>query len=176
MLIPGWLFVVLMFPGAIVHETAHRFFRRLAGVRVAELTYFQHGGSRGASTRDRPRGGARFIAIGIGPFIVNSLLAVMISLPATVPALHFASAAPLDYVLIWLGVSVGMYSFPALSDARAIRRALAEPEVPRWARAIGVPVANLLYLCAVGSLGWLDLVYGTLVALVVPGLLVRVLA
>jgi hypothetical protein len=116
------------------------------------------------------------ILIGIGPFFVNSILGALIALPAVIPVLRFEAGTPLDYFLIWLGVSIAMHAFPSTGDAKSIWRAVQSGKMPGAARFVATPVVGLIYLCAVGSMFWLDLIYGMALAMLFPNLLVSLLA
>ncbi|WP_438444892.1 hypothetical protein [Gorillibacterium sp. sgz5001074] len=96
-------------------------------------------------------------------------------MPAVIPVIQFESAGVLDYVLIWLGVSVAMHAFPSTGDAGNIWSLLKRRETPVLVKLAGAPIVGLIYLGAVGSFFWLDAVYGVAVAGLMPYLLVHVI-
>ena len=116
------------------------------------------------------------ILIGIGPFLLNTLLGAIIASPAAIPVLQFKSAGPFDYVLIWLGISIAMHAFPSIGDAEGIWKIVRTPSVPMILRVIAAPIVVVIQIVSIGSLFWLDAIYGGLVAMAVPQILITLLA
>jgi len=54
----------------------------------------------------------------VGPLLINSILCVIICFPAFMPVRIFHIDHPLSFFLLWLGVSIGMHSFPSTHDAQ----------------------------------------------------------
>ncbi len=175
-LIPGWLIAIATFPGVIVHEIAHQFFCKVLRIAVLDVCYFRIGNPAGYVVHEATKSTYQTILIGVGPFLVNTVVGAVIAAPAVIPVFQFEAGSPLDYVLIWLGVSIAMHSFPSTGDAQSIWSALWSGDAPLLARLAGAPLVLLIYAGAVGSVVWLDLVYGATVAWAVPKLLVSVLA
>jgi hypothetical protein len=176
MIVPGFLISVLTFPGVVVHELAHQLFCMLARVAVFEVCYFRLGNPAGYVLHEKPRKFSQHLLIGIGPLFVNTIIGAVIALPAAIPVLQFGAGSPVDYVLIWLGVSIAMHSFPSTGDAKAIWQAMWQPEVPLILSFICVPVVGAIYLLALGSIFWLDLAYGIAVVAFFPNLMTTLLA
>src|SRR5215204_4714963 len=167
--LPGILITVVTFPGVIVHELAHQLFGRLYKIPVFKVVYFQAQNPAGYVIHDVPANKFQSVMISIGPFFINTILGALIALPASLPVLHFGHAAsPLDAVLIYLGVSISMHAFPSTGDAAAIWQSVNEGGTPLWVKIIAYPVVGLIYLGALGSFFWLDLVYGIAVVMGVP--------
>ena len=176
MFIPGSVISVATFPGVMVHEMAHVLFCRLFRVAVGETCYFRFGTPSGYVLHETPSAPAHHVLIGIGPFVLNSVLGAAIAFPAAIPIMQFGSGTSIDYLVMWFGVSVAMHAFPSTGDAQSIWEALKEPATPIALKILGAPVVGLIYAGAVGSIVWLDLAYGFLVAGLLPGLLVYVMA
>jgi hypothetical protein len=174
--IPGPIIAALTFPGVIVHEFAHQLFCRLFGVAIFDVCYFRFGNPAGYVIHEQPAKTGQQIWIGVGPFIVNSVLGAIIAAPSSIQVIQFEAGSPLDYTLIWLGVSVAMHAFPSTGDANTLRDAVAAPGVPLGVKMAAYPIVGLILLGAIGSLIWLDALYGVGVALAVPKFLVTVLA
>jgi hypothetical protein len=68
-----------------------------------------------------------------------------------------------------------MHAFPSRGDANVIWEAMKEESTPVWVKIIGYPVVGLIYLGALGSFFWLDLLYGIGVAVGLPNLLIYLL-
>jgi hypothetical protein len=119
--IPGPLIAALTFPGVVVHELAHQFFCRLFGVAIFDVCYFRFGNPAGYVIHEHPTKASQQIWIGVGPFLVNSVVGAIIAAPASIQVLQFEAGTPLDYVLIWLGISIAMHAFPSTGDAKGWR-------------------------------------------------------
>lgn len=170
MFIPGFIISLLTFPGVVVHELAHQFFCIWTGTRVIKVCYFRFGNPAGYVLHEQPVSAWRHILIGIGPLFVNTFGGLALGLAAET----FRTAEgmqPLYGVLLWLAVSVAMHSFPSTGDARSIWSGLWGRPSPLPAKLVGTPLVGLIYLGALGSVVWLDVIYGLAVALSGPTLL-----
>lgn len=174
--IPGVIISLLTFPGVIVHELAHQLFCRLARVAVLDVRYFRFGNPAGYVVHEPARRKGQAILIGIGPFFVNTIVGGLIALPASIPVLKFNQGSFLDYFLVWLGVSIAMHAFPSIGDAKSIKSAVFNDETPLSTKIIAVPIVGLIYVGALGSFIWLDVLYGIGVATMFSSLFVSILA
>ena len=179
-MIPGFLITWVTFPGVIVHELAHALFCRLFGIGIYQVVYFQfatHRGQPSGYVVHQPAKHAwQDVIVGIGPFFINSILGAVIAGPATIPVFQFHSGDVLDYFLIWLGVSIAMHAFPSTGDAKSIWQTVTSPGTPTWTKIIGEPIVGLIYLGALASMFWADVLYGIAIAGFLPGLIVKMLA
>ena len=176
MFIPGILITIVTFPGVIVHELAHQLFCRLYKIPVYEVVYFQAKNPAGYVLHEAPGNKWQSLMISIGPFFVNTILGVLIALPAALPVFEFDNANLLHYLLVYLGVSIAMHAFPSTGDAASIWRIVKEEDTPLLAKFVAVPVVGLIYLGALGSFFWLDLMYGVGVVIGFPHLLINLFA
>ncbi|WP_055669281.1 metalloprotease family protein [Desnuesiella massiliensis] len=180
MLIPGFIISIITFPGVIVHEIAHQLFCRICRVAVLDVCYFRFGNPAGYVVHEHPKSSYQHILIGIGPFFINTIVGALIALPAAVPILSFGhklgGSNIIDYVLIWLGVSVAMHSFPSTGDAKSLWKTVKDKETPIIAKLFIAPIVLLIYIGALGSVVWLDLIYGVAVATFIPNLIINILA
>jgi len=87
------------------------------------VVYFRVGNPAGYVVHEAPQNKLQTIMISIGPFIVNTILGALIALPAAMPVFKFDNASPLDYILVFLGVSIAMHAFPSTGDANNVWRA-----------------------------------------------------
>jgi hypothetical protein len=172
MFIPGELVAVLTFPGVIVHEAAHQLFCRFFRVAVLDVCYIRYGRPSGYVVHETATRPGQHVWISVGPFLVNTLVGALIAAPAAIPVIRFEAGDPLDYLLIWLGVSVAMHAFPSTGDAQAIRRAMKSPNTSVLTKVIAAPIVAVIYLGAAGSIFWLDAVYGVVVAMLLPNLVI----
>src|SRR3954465_3606138 len=101
MFIPGILITIITFPGVIVHELAHQLFCRLYRIPVFKVVYFQAKNPAGYVIHEAPSNKWQSVMIGIGPFILNTVLGALIALPSSLPVLTFNhSAGFIDILLI----------------------------------------------------------------------------
>ena len=113
-----------------------------------------------------------------GPAAVNTFLGVTIGCPAVLGLLTLDNTvlpSCLDLFLIWLGVSVAVHSFPTFRDAEAVRNSMMAAHNPMWVQSMGAPLAGLMYLAAIGSIFWLDVVYALTVVVGMPILFFEIL-
>jgi hypothetical protein len=173
--IPGVLIAAATFPGVIVHEMAHQLFCRLCRVAIFDVCYFRIGNPAGYVIHEPPPNPYHHMLIGVGPFLLNTVLGSVIAFPAVIPVLKFGAGTTLDYLLIWLGISIAMHAFPSRGDAESMRQSLSgHPSL--LVQLVVTPVVALIYLGALGSMFWLDALYGVSVAGFLPTLLVSFLA
>jgi len=170
-LIPGFLIALATFPGVIVHEVAHQLFCRAGKVPVYEVRYFQldlkvAGYVVHAPVQDF---GTAFF-IGIGPFLVNTLLCLAICFPASIPYRVFGDRGPVTYLLLWLGVSIGMHAFPSTVDAQQIwSSAKAEVAKRNILAVLAFPFVILVFIANLLRVIWFDALYGFFIGVLVPG-------
>ncbi len=164
MFIPGIVISLVTFPGVIVHELAHQLFCRLYKVPVFKVVYFQMENPVGYVMHEPPANKWHSIMISIGPFFINTLLGALVALPASIPVFMLDKAGPLDYLLIYLGVSIAMHAFPSTGDANVIWEAVKDKHTNLLVKILGYPIVGLIYLGSLGSFFWLDLAYGVGVA------------
>ena len=177
MFVPGIVISAVTFPGVVVHEFAHQLFCRMFGVAIFEVKYFQMGNPAGYVIHEPVRNPVHQLLIGIGPFIVNTLLAAIIAFPAAIPVFKFGTGDPLDYLLLYLALSIGMHAFPSTGDAKTMWQSLWHgDDTPKWLKVLTVPVVGIIYLGAIGSFFWLDLFYGMAVSFGLPALLIKMMA
>ena len=160
MFIPGFLISIATFPGVIVHELAHVAFCKFTDTRVLKVCYFRVGNPAGYVIHEQPSTVWRHILIGIGPFFVNTLLGFMLGIIAIPMHMDLDHPTPLQVILLWLGVSIAMHSFPSTGDARSIWHAVWSKGSPISARLIGSPLVVVIFAGAIGSIFWLDALYG----------------
>jgi hypothetical protein len=173
--IPGWLVALLTFPGIMVHELAHLACCRVFGVPVHKVCLFRLGNPAGYVIHEKPRSVYQSLVIAVGPFLFNTILAAIVAAPGA-PSVLRLRAQPVQYLLVWLGIAIGMHAFPSTGDAKAMWSAMWSEGSPFFAKIVGTPLVILIYVGALGSVVWLDAIYGVAVAMLLPRLLIKLLA
>jgi len=56
---------------------------------------------------------------------------------AALPIFKFHTGKPLDYLLIYPGVSIAMHAFPSRGDANVIWNSVRQPGTPLWVKIVG---------------------------------------
>jgi len=171
-LIPGPLIALATFPGVIVHELAHQLFCRWFRVPVLEVCYFRVGNPAGFVMHEPPTKSYHSLFISLGPFLINTILGALIAFPAALPVIKFGEGDLLDYLLIWLGVSIAVHAIPGTGDAKSLWQSVKGPGISPGVRFTVAPIVGIIYLAALGRVCWLDLIYGIAVTIGLPTLLV----
>lgn len=178
LVMPGWVVSLLTFPGIIVHEFAHRLCCDVLKVPVYEAHYFKPGEDPAGYIRHQPAEtlfGAMLIAL--GPLIVNTLLCALISFPAVFSFLRLdrtGEIEPLQFLLLWISLSIGMHAFPSPEDAQGVADALSSGNRPnpRPGRLV-MGVARFIHW---SKALWVDVMYAVGVSLILPTLVLWALA
>lgn len=72
-------------------------------------------------------------------------------------------------LLYWLGLSILMHAFPSTGDAKSlVQSVMKNKEVNIFAKIVTAPFIGLIYLGAIGSAFWLDLLYGIGMSMLLP--------
>ena len=172
MFIPGEIISIATFPGIIVHEFAHMFFCKLRKVAVFDACYFRVGNPAGYVVHENSTNFTTTFLISMGPFFINTLLCLLICLPAYMPIKYFDLEHPLSYFLIWLGVSIGMHAVPSNQDANNVY-AQAKENIKKGniLAIISFPIIGLIYVFNVLRFIWADLFYGIAIGMGIPSLI-----
>lgn len=173
MFIPGIIISFLTFPGIIVHELAHQLFCRLFKVPVFEVCYFRTENPMGYVLHEQAEKDYQTILISTGPFIVNSVLAFVIAFPAALQ-FKFDAANFFDYVLLYLGISIGAHAFPSTGDAESLWQTVKNSKP--ITKFLVAPIVGFIYLGAIGSFFWLDILYGVAISIGLPYVLIKLVA
>ena len=172
-IIPGFIIAILTFPGVIIHELAHQLFCYICGLKVYEVKYFQFKNPSGYVIHEASKNPAKTMLISMGPFIVNTLLGILILTPVTIELFVFNDLGnPLYFVVLWLGISVLMHAFPSRQDGKVmVEQILNNSDVNIFIKILVAPIILLVYIGAFGSMLWLDLVYAIGIAILIPQIL-----
>ena len=147
---------LLTFPGVVLHEFAHKFFCDLFGVRVRKVCYFRFGNPAGYVIHDRSDRFIHSFMIDVGPFIINTIMALF----SYSVARYYAQSLLHWFVFAWFGVTFAYHSFPSKDDAKSLFK-----ETNRHIKKlnllaiIGYPAVGLIYLANSLNAIWFDLFY-----------------
>ncbi len=170
--IPGEAIAIVTFPGVIVHEFAHMLFCKLRKVVVFDACYFRVGNPAGYVVHEKTENFYTTFLISMGPFFINSLLCILICLPAYMPIKFFSIEQPLSYLLIWLGISIGMHAIPSNEDANHIfEQAKVYAKNMNLLAIISFPLVGFIYIFNLLRFFWADAIYGVLLGIGLPSLI-----
>lgn len=171
-IIPGEFISILTFPGVIVHEFAHMLFCKMRNLAVLDACYFRVGNPSGYVVHENTDNFTSTFLVAMGPFLVNTILCLLICLPAYMPVKFFDLNHPLSYFLIWLGVSIGMHAIPSNQDANNVyEQAKVELKKMNPLAIISFPLVGLIYVFNVLRMFWADLFYGIAIGVGIPSLI-----
>lgn len=156
--IPGQLIAALTFPGVILHEWAHKFFCEKLGVPIHEVKYFQLGKKVAGYVRhEAPKTYKQTFWISVGPLLINSLVAVILSFIA----LQTVQGGWLWIFLLWLAISAGMHSFPSDQDMQNIALASKSSlkEGGSFLHYLAFPFIWLIWLANKLRFFWFDVIW-----------------
>lgn len=167
--IPGQVIAIVSFPGIIVHEFAHMIFCRLRKVAILDACYFQVANPPGYVVHEKTQNFYSTFLISMGPFFVNTILCLLICLPAYMPISFFGLSQPFSYFLIWLGVSIGMHAIPSNQDAsNVMEQAKENAQKGNVLAILSFPLVGLIYLFNLLRFFWIDALYGAAIGIWVP--------
>lgn len=170
--IPGQFIALASFPGVIVHEFAHMFFCRIRKVAVLDACYFQLDNPVGYVVHENSDNFYTTFLISMGPFFVNTILCLLICLPAYMPIKYFGLEHFFSYFLIYLGVSIGMHAIPSNQDAQNLyQQARIKVKEYNWLAILSFPLIGLIYVFNVLRFFWADVIYGVAIGIGIPSLI-----
>lgn len=175
-MIPGWLVALLTFPGVICHEIAHRFFCDLCGVPVYAVSYVRIGNPAGYVIHSPVKSLKSALLISIGPLIVNTVLCSLICFSAVIPVFilkdsetRFASG-----LLLWIGISIGMHSFPSNTDMDSFIKVLENAGSGGFLLGLGKLFGGLFRIANSLRFIWFDAIYSLIIAFLLPWLVLGI--
>lgn len=181
-MIPGFIVALVTFPGIIVHEMAHEFFCRVAGVIVYEVKYFDPGKNpAGYVLHSRIRSYGQAFLICTGPMVFNTVIGAAIAFPSALAVLdlgiEFWNLRFIDIVLLWLGGSIASHAFPSKTDIDNLVQYSKEAiSSGNYLGLAGYAVSAPLLLIDFGSIFGLNFILGFIFLLFAPNVFVSIIA
>ena len=170
-------FNVMTIPGVPVHEYAHALACRLSGVPVHKVCYLRIGNPRGYVVHEQPDTAWQHVFIAVAPFIVCSLVAILIGCAAGLlletELLSKQHQEIIGPFMLWLAWAIGVCAFPSGGDADSLWQSTKCREVSLFGKLLVMPIVGLIRLGQVGSFFWLDLVWGIVTAVTVPASILK---
>jgi hypothetical protein len=152
----------------MAHEAGHQLFCHLTGTRVIRVCYFRFGIPPGYVAHEMPDSIWKHILIASGPLFLNTGLGLLAGIAAYQVWIPTAHPLTTTVVLLWLGIAIGMHAFPSIDDANNVMTSIWSRGVGWITRIVATPIASLLYVGAIGSFVWLDVLYGIAVGWALP--------
>lgn len=168
--IPGFIISIVTFPGVIIHELGHYIFCRIRKVPVYDVKFFQVNlNTAGYVIHKEPEDFTSVLLISIGPLLVNTILCLIVAAPVAVPYYLFGESNMLIYFYLWLGLSIGMHSFPSTQDADNLwERAKKEAKNKNILAIISMPLCVLIFIANLLKVIWFDAIYAFAVSILLP--------
>ena len=138
---------LFLLPGIVLHELAHYYFCRTAGVQILETCFFSFGSPAGFVVHKAPERFRSHCAIALGPLLINSIASVALfgSAITTWRELILLDVADWDMLALklliasWLGLVAGLQALPSSGDAISLW------QVAKWQIKRGNPLAFVAY-------------------------------
>ncbi len=159
-IIPGELISIFSFPGIIVHELSHKLACKKFNVKVLETKYWSLKG--GYVVHEATDDAKAVAAISIVPFIIGSLMAVLLGI-ACVAMKHSELLKNYIWAVYFLAVTIGMHSFPSKQDTSNFLDFAKHAKK----KSLIVTASALHYVFSILNAlraAWIDLAYGVLLA------------
>jgi hypothetical protein len=153
-IIPGWLISLVTFPGVILHEVGHRFFCDIWNIPVYGVRYFvPFSKTAGCVVHGHTQDLKPTFFIVMGPLIVNTLLAMVLFIPAAYYYTIFEdniirSGITSILFMTWAGGSICMHALPSSTDLIQLCDILHSNENKRPIHLFLILVTYFLRACA----------------------------
>ena len=170
---------MITFPGSIVHAFTRQLFCRMMGVPVYETVYFAVDDPSKYVKRDVLPPGKTFALICLG-WLFDVLLGWLLLAPVSLTMFAFGfpglfthsdqwTALP-NLLLVWVGFSVLMHSFPSREELQELRgRVLGNKEAPAILRVLAAPFYLVMGIAVWGNVVLLDAFFSVGMMLLLPG-------
>ncbi len=175
--VPGPIIALLTFPGVVIHEASHLFFCKMFKLQVYDVCFLRFGNPTGYVLHEKTGKFTAIFFVSMGPFVGNTLLCMVFCTAAFLPVWELKVSDPLAYFFYWLGLSIGMHSFPSTVDLSNLWEvAPAKAKQGNLLAIVSLPLIAILYVANLARAVWADLGYGIAVGVLGPIALFRALA
>lgn len=171
------LCILITAPGIVVHEMAHRFVCDLTHIPVYAVDYLApFSQTNGSVLYKYTQNLRKTFFINSAPLFINSILAMLLSLPFVVSYSYMGTfntaslVVQISYVMLaWLGFSIGFHASPSNQDIYNIVSVLKKPRkhVPLYISS----TVNILRIIAFLRLIGFDLLYAWALTQLLPALI-----
>jgi len=154
-LVSGDAIALLTFPGVILHEFAHKLFCTFLKIKVYEVCYFRVGTPSGYVKHEQTTEFKHTFLIDTGPFLINTITSLIVFFFA-----RFLEEISIVWlIMVWLGASFAVNSFPSTGDAKNLWRETNKHIKKNFLVIIGYPVVAFIYIANILSMLWFDFIY-----------------
>jgi len=99
---------------------------------------------------------------------VSTIVGFCIGLCGGYVFLNHGKLQLLGFIILWIGATVAMHSFPSVVDALSIWASVWQEKSPLAAKLIATPLVGIIIMGAFLSSIWLDWIYGIIIAFYLP--------
>ena len=123
---------------------------------------------------ERPKGfGSTFFVV-VAPFLLNSLLCILLCWPTFIRVRVFHLGDPLSYLVLWVGLSIGTHAFPSSLDAKeCCAGAFQAAREFNILALVSLPLVALISLAALIPIVFLGYAYTAVIGLALPETFLR---
>lgn len=178
--IPGWLIALITFPGIILHEFSHKLFCNWTNTPVVEVCYLNfkriktntsdNYAPMGYVIHEQPKTLIASFLITIGPLIVNSTMAVLCGVIVALYSMIYRNYLVL-FGLTWVGLSLGVHSFPSEVDAQSYYSQVKNKKVNIILHFIALLFVWIIQLANWCRFLWFDVIYA-IILMSFPGVII----
>lgn len=142
---------LILAPGIILHELAHKEVAEDLGLRIQEVCYFQlKDDPPGYVTHETPRTYGKMLAVSGAPFLFNTLASFALFTGFSYYLLKNGQPESSEAVaklgaVVWMGITTGSQAFPSATDINNIWQASKDSMFSIGAL-LGVPIITVMYV------------------------------
>lgn len=168
----GYIATIVTFPGIIIKVLFQDIAYRLMNIPVYTIKYAymnNETGETGQLDAEIIENYGKNLFAALFPLFINSVLGFVLSLPSLYNIVFIEAAGVLDYILLWLGISIAANAFPTSALIEHIHQKT-HFYVSNGIMALYLlyPLIWLMQLVKGLRLFWLECLYGVIVGFLLP--------
>lgn len=138
--IPSYFYVLLTFPGFLIHAFLHKIICKYMGLEIREMKYFDFKNKIGYVVHEQTDNLRMNFLISFGPYIIMTIIGLFLIIPT---AIVYNSEGETYLVLIslltiWFSVSILFHSPPSGFDLSSINNYIKEKTKGRSISVLGI--------------------------------------
>lgn len=174
-IMPGKIVSLLTFPGIILHEFSHMLMCKIKKIPIYNVCYFKYDDEiQGYVVHKKAEKAMDNILISVGPFIINSIIGMLIGIPASI---LFVTNKQIDFstiFLLWLSISITMHSLPSPSDAQKVWEIVNDEEISTLNFILLYPFALFMKIAGALAWTWFDFLYSFILIIITPNVFMEI--